>query len=210
MNRTRFGKSHHDLLEKKLYEKLFGVIKIMESSPHDVLKVLVHRDVWKNNLMFKFDGNDGDWREPTHCVLLDFQTARYLPITVDVLMAIICTTRISHQKEFYDYYIQYYYEHLTKELEKFNLNLSTKMPFDDYAKSCNYQKTFALVYNVIVLMLTMIPREYFLSINEDEFRDFADGNRSKFILDFMNKDSFYEECLIESVEAVVEWIFELS
>lgn len=210
MLRTRFGRSHHDLLTNKLYEKLFGVIKIMEDSPHNVLKVLVHRDVWKNNLMFKFDGIDGDWKKPTHCVLLDFQTARYLPLSVDVLMAIICTTRISHQKEFYDYYIHYYYEYLTKELDKFNINLSTKMSFDDYAKSCNYQKAFAYVYNVIVVMLTMIPCEYFLSISEDKYRDFADGDRSTFILDFMNKDSLYEQCLIEAVEAAVECVFELS
>lgn len=180
----------------------------MESSPYDVLKVLTHRDVWKNNLMFKFDGVDA-WEKPTHCVLLDFQTARYLPITIDVLMAIVCTTRQNHQDEYFDHYIKFYYEELCCELNKFNINLKDQMPYENFTKSCNYHKTFALVYNVIVLMITMIPREYFAGFSEDQYRDFAEGDRSKFILDFMDKEPFYEECLVEAVEAAVEFIYKL-
>lgn len=83
------------------------------------------------------------------------------------------------------------------------------MSFESFTKSCDYHKTFALVYNVIVVMLTMIPREFFIDFGEDNFRDFADGNRSKFILDLMTKDSYYEECLVEAVEAVVKFIYKL-
>lgn len=199
--------SHADFLENDLYAKLFGFCDIMENSSPNVLKVLAHRDVWKNNLMFKFDG---DWAKPIHCVLLDFQTARYLPIPIDVLMAIICTTRTANQKEFYEHYVQFYYKQLTKELEQFNITLSAKMSFDDFARSCDYQKPFALLYNVIVLMLTTIPPEYFLTIGEDEYRDFADGDRSRFIIHFMNKDSSYAECLIEAVEVLLECVLKLS
>lgn len=194
------------MLEKDFYEKTFEIIKIMESLPHDVLKVLAHRDVWKNNLMFKFD----DRNQPTHCVLLDFQTARYLPITIDVLMAIICTSRRKHHEEFFNYYIKFYYDQFAKELENFNIKLDQKMSFENFAKSCDYHKTFALVYNVIVLMITTIPQDYFAKTSEDEFRDFAEGNRSKFILDNMNEDAYYAECLVEAVEAAVEFIYKLQ
>lgn len=207
LQRTRFRESHKDLLESSFYEKLFEVINIMESTPYDVPKVFTHRDVWKNNLMFKFE--DDGWEKPSHCVLVDFQTARYLPITIDVLMAIICTTRRSHQEKYFEHYINFYYEQLSKELENFNVSLDSKMSFESFGKSCEYHKTFVLVYNVIVLMIGMIRPQCFLDINEDEFRDFADGNRSRFILEFMDKDSFYEECLIEAVEAAIEFIYKL-
>lgn len=180
----------------------------MENSPFKVVKVLSHRDVWKNNLMFKFEGND--WTKPTQCVLLDFQTARYLTVSIDVLMAIICTTRKAHHEENYEYYLKFYFDNLANELEKCNIDLSAKMSFKDFTQNCNYQKPMVLVYNVIVLMITMIPREYFIGINEDEYREFADGNRSKFILDFMNKDPFYSECLTEAVEAALESIFQFT
>lgn len=180
----------------------------MESSPHGVLKVLSHRDIWKNNLIFKFDDNFG-WEKPLHCVLLDYQTARYLPITVDVMMAVICTTRRNHQDELCNYYVNFYYEKLSKELKTFNIDLKSKMTFENFSQSCDYHKTFALIYHVIILMITLIPRDYFVSFSEDEYRDFAEGNRSKFVLDYMSKDLYFSECLVEAVEAIVKFIYKL-
>jgi Ecdysteroid kinase-like family len=208
LQKTRFGKTHHERLKSDFYEKTFRVIEIMESSPYKVPKVLSHRDMWKNNLMFTYDEKLG-FDKPLRCVLLDFQTARYLPITVDVMMTIVCTTRREHCEKFYAFYTKFYYQKLTDELKKFNLDLSSTMSFENFAKSCDYHKTFALLYNVIVLMITKIPRDYFVDFSEDEYRDFADGDRSKFVLDYMEKDSHYRELLVEAVEAVVENVYEL-
>lgn len=158
--------------------------------------------------MFKFNEDFG-LEKPLHCVLLDFQTARHLPITIDVLMAIICTTSSEHQEKFYSDYVDFYYKELSEELKCFNINLETIMSFDDFTKSCSHHKAFALVYNVIVMMITRIPREYFSNFNEDEYRDFAEGNRSKFVLDYMSKDLLYEKCLIEAVEEVASFVFNL-
>lgn len=208
LQKTKYGKSHHDLLKTSLYEKAFRVIEIMESSPNDILKVFSHRDLWKNNLMFKFDEKCDD-NNPLHCILLDYQTARYLPITIDVLMAIVCTTRKHHRDEFCDFYVKFYYEQLSNELQKFKNSLSAKMSFETFVKSCAHHKTFALVYNVILVMITTLPREYFVDGSEDDYRDFAEGNRSKLVLDYMDKDSHYHDHLIEAVEAAVEDIYGL-
>jgi Ecdysteroid kinase-like family len=207
--KTRFGKTHHERLRSDFYEKTFKVIEIMESAPapFKVPKVLSHRDMWKNNLMFAHDEKLG-FDKPLRCVLLDFQTARYLPITVDVLMTIVCTTRREHREQLYAFYTKFYYQKLTDELQKFNLDLSAEMSFENFAKSCDYHKTFALLYNVIVLMITKIPRKYFVDFSEDEFREFAEGNRSKFVLDYMEKDAHYRELLVEAVEAVIEHVYE--
>ena len=208
MERTCYGKSHHKLIETDFYEKIFQTIEIIESSPYKVLKVLSHRDIWKNNLMFKFDEKFG-WEKPLHCVLLDFQTARYLSITVDVMMAIICTTTSDHQDELYDHYVKFYYESLSKELTNFNIDLKSKMSFENFVKSCDYHKTFAVVYRAIILMITTIPRDFFVKFSEDEYRDFAEGNRSKFVLDYMKKDALFSEGLIDAVEAAVKFIYKL-
>lgn len=180
----------------------------MESTQEDVLKVLTHRDVWKNNMMFKF-GDDKSFKDPLHCVLLDFQTARYLSISIDVLMAIICTTTRSHQEKHFNYYLKFYYDHLLLELKKCGINLSAKMTFESFNKSCQHHKRFTLIYNVIIIMITMIRQEFFVNFSEDEYRDFAEGNRSKLIFDNMKQDSFYEECLVEAVEAVIEFVYKM-
>jgi Ecdysteroid kinase-like family len=208
LQKTKHGKTHEDVLKETFYAKIFESIENMESTQKDVLKVLSHRDVWKNNMMFKFNQNE-NFENPSHCVLLDFQTVRYLSISIDVLMAIICTTTRSHYEKNFSYYLKFYYKQLSMELQKFSINLSSKMSFENFAKNCEYHKIFALVYNVVVLMITMIPQDFFVDFSEDEFRDFAEGNRSKFILDNMKRDSFYEESLIEAVEAVIEFVYKL-
>ncbi|CRK90554.1 CLUMA_CG004258, isoform A [Clunio marinus] len=201
---TSYGNTHRDMILNDFYEKIFGSISNMESAPYDILKVASHRDIWKNNLMFNFD--DNDLQKPKHCVLVDFQTTRYLPISIDVLMAIICTTRRRHHDEYFKYYIEFYFRQLEANLEKFDINLSDKMSFESFRKTCHHHKFFALVYNTVILMITMIPREYFIDLNDDENRDFFEGNRSKFVLNFMKKDEYYKENLIEAVESVVEFI----
>lgn len=149
----------------------------MESSPFDVPSVLVHRDLWCNNLMFKLDENSG----PVHCMFIDFQTARYLSLTVDVVMAIICTTRREHHERLFDYYTAFYYENLKTSLESSKIDLEAIMSQDSFVKSCDFHKPFALVYNLIVIMNTMIAREHFVDFSEDQYRDFAEGDRSKFV-----------------------------
>lgn len=84
------------------------------------------------------------------------------------------------------------------------------MTVENFNKSCEYHKTFALVYNNIVLMMTSMKRENFVDFTEDEYRDFAEGNRSKFVFDYMLKDSFYKECLVEGVQAVVDHFYEVK
>lgn len=172
----------------------------MESSPYDVPLVLVHRDIWCNNLMFKLDESSN----PLHCMFIDFQTARYLALTVDVVMTIICTTRREHHERLFDYYINFYFEHLEKCLESSGNRREPIATKETFTKSCNFHKPFALVYNLIILMNTMMSREYFVDFSEDQYRDFAEGDRSKFVFEYMKKDPFYKECLVEAVEAVLE------
>ena len=126
------------------------------------------------------------------------------------MMAIICNTRRAHYEHLIDYYKACYYEHLLKELRNYDINLESIMTVENFNKSCEYHKTFALVYNNIVLMMTSMKRENFVDFTEDEYRDFAEGNRSKFVFDYMLKDSFYKECLVEGVQAVVDHFYEVK
>ena len=145
---------------EEFYEKIFGVIKIMEKSPFDVPKVLCHRDIWKNNLMFRDD--------PLNCVLIDFQTSRYLSLSVDVTMAIICTTKRDHYEKMMDYYLHFYYQHLERKLSKFSINLKMIMKYQNFLKSCQYHKKVLLVYKTLVVTETQVPEELFKDFTKED------------------------------------------
>jgi Ecdysteroid kinase-like family len=178
---------------------------MMEKSPIcNFLKVLSHRDVWKNNLMFKFN----DANLPTHCVLVDFQTTRYLPISIDVLMAIICTTGRRHREENFENYLKFYYEQLETCLKNLDINLNTLMSFDDFTTTCEYHKLVMLIYRCILLMITLIPHEYHAKMTRDDVYKFCEVDKSEFVLNYMNEDEVYEKCLVAAVNDVLSNIFQ--
>ncbi|KAL7026863.1 hypothetical protein ACKWTF_005207 [Chironomus riparius] len=180
----------------EFYDKIFGVIEVMEKSPFDVPKVLCHRDIWKNNLMF---GND-----PLNCVLIDFQTSRYLSLSVDVTMAIICTTKRAHYEDMMSYYLQFYYQQLEIKLSKFSIDLKALMNFNIFVQSCEYYKKVNLVYKSSVVSLTQVPQELFQNFTEDDYKEFASGDRYSLVKTFMEQDETLKERLIDAVGAIVE------
>ncbi|KAG5667507.1 hypothetical protein PVAND_015486 [Polypedilum vanderplanki] len=182
----------------EFYQKLFNVIQIMEDSPFDVPKVLCHRDTWKNNLMFRKDENG------VQCILIDFQTSRYLALTIDVNMAIILTTRPNHHKQLRNHYLEFYFKNLIEKLKKFKIDINSVMNFENYLKSCEYHKKVLLIYKAIAVMLTQPPQELFKDFTEADYKDFAEGDRCRLVLKFMEQNEFFKECLVEAVQEIVE------
>lgn len=176
----------------------------MEKLPKgNFLKVLSHRDVWKNNLMFKCD----ELNRPTHCILVDFQTARYLPISIDVLMAIICTTGRRDRKENFNDYLKFYYEQLESCLKNLDIDLKALMSFDDFTTTCKYHEQVMLIYRCILLMITLIPQEFHAKMTKDDVHQFCEIDKSDFVFKIMENDKIYEKCLINAVNDVLKNVF---
>lgn len=178
------------------YKKIKSIIDIMESSPFDVPKVLCHRDLWRNNLMFR--------EKPLHCILIDFQTCRYLSLSVDVTMAIICTTSREHYEKKLEYYLQFYYQQLQENLLKYSIDLKSLMSYEEYVNSCEYHKKVSLVYKTFVVTLTQVPRELFKNFTTKDYNEFAEGDRYSLVKKFMEQDEALRSRLIDAVDAVVK------
>lgn len=205
---TKYSKSHQEYFDKSFYKKLFQFFDRTECSENNGIQVLVHRDLWKNNMMFRF-AQDSDLDYPEHCVLLDFQIARYLPLSIDVVMGIIMNTRKEHHEKFMDYYLQFYYNYLKEKLAKENIDLKTLMTFDVFTESCKYFKLFALIFNAIARMIIHIPSEYYAGLSIEDYDMFTNKNRNSFIEKFMNEDPVYHDYIVEAVEELIEDLFEI-
>jgi hypothetical protein len=195
----KIAENHFDVASsEEFFKKLFAIKDIMEESQHGVPRVLCHRDTWKNNLMFrKHQGQ-------VHCVLIDFQTARYLPLTVDVNMAVILTTRRHHHHQHRSHYLEFYHKNLSEKLKKFDIDVDSVMTVDDFLTGCEFHKKVLLVYKAIAVMLTQPSKELFVDFTEADYRDFAQGDRCRLVLEFMEKDEIFRETLIEAVQGIVE------
>lgn len=205
--KTKYSKSHHQIFGESLNAKLHEMLERMYQPVDDVMKVLSHCDAWKNNLMFTFA--DEGFEEPTNCILLDFQIAKYLPLPIDVLIAIAANTRRSHCMEIMKDYLKFYYSRLEYELLKSGIDLKSMISFEKFIKSCEYFKHVALVYNAISIMISHIPTKVYAQMSVEEFRTFTIVSRNEVVANFMQEDSFYNECVTEAVEQLVEYLYEL-
>lgn len=158
--------------------------------------------------MFTFDDPE-KFEAPNHCMLLDFQIAKYLPLPIDVLMVIIVNTRRSHHEEMMDHYLKFYYECLDAELVKNNIKLESKMTFAEFTESCDYFKCLPLVYNAISLMISHIPAEFYAQMTPEESDKFTVKDRNDVVAKFMDEDSFYRDCVVEAVEDIVEYFYKV-
>lgn len=191
-------------VQKSFSEKFHETFERMHNPSVENIKVLCHADLWKNNLMFKFD-DEKNFDYPLHCVLLDFQVAKYIPLQIDVLMVIILNTKKDHRENLLEHYLKFYYENLEDELLKVNVKLEPKISFSKFKESCEYFKHVALVYNAIATMITHVRPERFSQMTPEEYEAFTISDRIAIVKRLMKEDEFYAESVTESVESLVEY-----
>ncbi|XP_055551103.1 uncharacterized protein LOC129733330 [Wyeomyia smithii] len=197
-------------------EMLNKMERIFElSKPTDRFQsVIVHRDLWFNNMMFKFD-NDPltgtiDYDKPKSCILIDFQIARYLPPAIDFLCTIYLLTRRCHRDEHYDFYMEYYYRRLSEKLQLLNLDIKVLLPWKQYVESLEHYRLVGLLWSGVLLAFVNLPEGFLgdLHVTDvDAYHEFCLVSRDATIMEFFQKDCNYRERLLDSVDETIEYLF---
>lgn len=195
-----FGKINENIIFE--VNKIFDVLE----PSSEFTNIACHRDLWGNNIFFKEDSEG----IPQHCILLDFQLIKYNPPAVDFINCVYFNTRRQYRDKSWISYQQMYYSQLIEEGSKLGVDISMKVPWEDFLKSCERYKIFPLVLNCIFVPLTQLPKGYLNDLeNKDveKYHSLLNVNRSDFVIDFMKHDQFYAEYVNEVVEELVEEIF---
>lgn len=108
---------------EKLVEKLtniedtfFDRISATCVRAEDDFNVILHGDLWSNNIMFKYDDN-GDIEDT---VLVDFQMCNYGPPALDLTYCLYTSSDNDISELDWDMLVQYYYDELRTMLKKLN------------------------------------------------------------------------------------------
>ncbi|XP_039437108.1 uncharacterized protein LOC120418705 [Culex pipiens pallens] len=208
LNGTRYCKdtAKKELMEKELEGKLNRVFDIVKPT-HQYQNVLVHRDIWLNNVMFQFNED----QSPTACVLLDFQICRYLPPIIDFLLTLYLTTRRSHRDEFFDRYLNFYHDQLATKLRTFKLDPQQILPKSQLETTLKEYRLIAHVFTGIYLGLTNLPANVLDDLHQNEperYHRYCNENRDELMLRYLREDTFYRETMTECVEEMLEYLFE--
>lgn len=207
LRKTKYGvgSSYEQVIEDKFMDKVCEMFDFLESSNSSIPKVCCHRDLWKNNLMFRFE--NGDFSKPLHCLLIDYQICRYLPLSLDVIICILLPSR-DHSNT--DECLKFYYEQLTNELQQHDVNIETVVSWMDFEESCKRFMLFPLVQQGIFWTLANLPESFLANLlanDEQKYMKMCNEHRDAVVLDFMEKDDFYRETMIETTERLIEYLF---
>lgn len=212
LNATKYSKNPQKklLIQQELDKKLHRIFDIVKPTS-TFQNVLIHRDIWHNNLMFRYDRNSVTGENQVKaCVLLDFQICRYLPPVIDFLLSIYLTTRRSHRDQYFEHYLEFYYGALQEKLRHFKLNPKQVLPREQLQESLVYYKIIAHVFSCIYLALTNLPENVLEDLHRDnpiQYHEVCNVNRDEFVLKYLNEDDFYRETMVECVEELLEYFF---
>ncbi|XP_058815884.1 uncharacterized protein LOC131679228 [Topomyia yanbarensis] len=215
LNGTKYCKSStkKQLIQRDLDTKLRQIFDVVKPTT-EFQNVLVHRDIWHNNLMFRFEKDpitgDNIVDCPKSCVLLDFQICRYLPPVIDVLLTIYLTTRRSHREQFLDDYLKFYHKTLSSKLRQFDLDPEKVLNWEQLQRSLGHYKIIGHVFACVYLALTNIPENVLDDLNRDDpelYHQYCNVNRDEFVLKYLRDDEFYRETMVECVEEALEYFF---
>lgn len=203
-----FGSSFEKAIEGKFMERVCEMFERLESNDSVVPmipKVCCHRDLWRNNLMYRFAHND--LNEPLDCLLIDFQICRYLPLTLDVM---ICILLPSQDHSIADDCKKFYFEQLTLELRLRDIEINDLMTWRDFSESCENFKLVPLLQQGMFWSMANINEEVMLNFVDSDEKGYlrvCNDERDDFVLDNMEKDEFYRDSMVGTVERLIEYLF---
>lgn len=214
LKRSKYAKDPEvcQLIRDKFMKGLDRIYDLVREVPKKYKKVLCHRDIWPNNLMFKFEtsgktSDDIDYSNPLDCILVDFQLARCLPPAVDIMMALYMLQRTKERETDFLDNLKHYHGCLGTSLKWLNMNIEEVLPFHELIDSCEHFRLLGVLIKAVYVQTTLTPNGEMdkLRIDDSKFRDFIVNDRS-LLLEYVDTDELFRDWMLEAVEELVEMI----
>lgn len=196
-------KYQHSSQLEKIQENFIKVcqllLKFIETS-NEYKNVMLHGDIWCNNIMFKYDEND----KPCEVKLVDFQLARYAPPAMDlVTFMFVCSTREFrrlHQAEI----LETYCDAFEKELKFNKINLKV-LPREEIMKSFEEYRLAGLIEAALFCHLILLPDDMASNImkSSEEYEKFISQCRAEKCFKAFKVD-YYRERMTELLTELVD------
>ncbi|XP_053677573.1 uncharacterized protein LOC128727662 [Anopheles nili] len=211
-NRYAIDPSKKSVIQNRLWDCMKQIFSLAECTTK-FRSVVVHRDLWFNNIMFKCDCLDAMCEEPKECILIDFQLARYLPPAVDFLCALYLLTDSEHRKRFEKTHVEYYYASLQRKLAILGLDGAAILSREQFEKSLDHYRLMGFVWTGVLHGFVNFPQGVLDKLHHHDPKTYTRmsmENRDDFILKYYDEDRYFRERLDDIVTELLQFLFNFS
>lgn len=168
----------------------------------DTLNVLIHRDLWINNILFKY--TDG---LPVNALILDFQCLRYAPPAFDLNIFLYLTTTRSFRQQNESEVFKHYYSVFTESVDvatKQRLN-ELGYTYEEFLSWCGKSRMFGILLSIgifpYVLMSPVAAARYFDDpLTYDKYLE----DRTEPVIEYCRQCPVYRDRQVDVIEEFVE------
>lgn len=214
LKRTRFSKDPKMVkwIQDDFDPVISKIYDMCNNYPKHFTKAFCHRDVWRNNLMFKFGSDSGkvNFNKPLECLLIDYQIARYMPPGMDVVMTLYMLQYIKERQVDFQDNLKYYYEQLRESMKELRMNVEDYLMYDEFLETVEYFKLLGAVIKCIFLQMTHLPDGEIDKIHaeEDDYFQFIMVDRGDNLVNYIDSDDHFKKWMVESVEELLEMLMD--
>lgn len=169
----------------------------------DNFNVVNHKDLWINNIMFKYEGDT-----PTNALLIDFQCVRYGPPAFDIMIFLYLNTSRCFRDDFESTILRHYYVTFLQNIDNKTKDRLKKIGYDYgvFLSWCDKARLFGMMEAVTifpyVLMDPVVARATF--DNPETFTKHYDEDRTDPVVTHAKQCLAYKERQLEVCEEFVE------
>lgn len=169
----------------------------------DTVNVIIHKDLWVNNIMFKYK-NDS----PVNAVLVDYQCLRYGPPAFDLMMFLYVTTdkafREERESEVFDRYYSTFIKYLNEDARQRVAGLGYDK--ENFLKWCEKARMFAMVGAIgIYPFILMDPKTAQNTFDDpNTYEKYLYEDRSEPVLAHATRCEIYKRRNLEVTEEFVQ------
>lgn len=189
------------LFEKIWHELFKNALELFKPSKTS-RNLISHRDLWSNNLMFRYDENG----KLAQCIIVDFQSTGCMNPAGDVMGFIYLNVSDERRHSNLEKYLQCYYNSLSNEVKKNGFDVEKLILREEFRTNCETYKTLALVQCVILQQLGLIDGKQAKVIfenPEDSYR-LMFISRSDLIVKLIKTDPIYKKNFMFTIDELVK------
>lgn len=156
--------------------------------------VLLHGDIWVNNVMFRYDEN----YVPVECKYIDFQFSRFAPQAMDLATFFYASATSDFRKQHLDALLDMYCKTFEEELDRHRIPHSV-LPRNEILKSFDEFRIAGLVESAIFNHVTLLPSDIasdMMNSSEEYEKFFRECRKQKCIKAFLEED-YYRDRMTE-------------